>query len=333
MSNIRENIKKNQIIYQFIYGLYLLFLDTKKCINNYKHRQRRCSFGSEHPAKTFYVIGVTYTTAGLFAIVKSVFCHICYAYQKGYIPVVDMQNFKSQLSDTNDPGNNAWELYFQQPGGYNLKDISKSKNIIKSSSLPFPDGIEIGFDTPMNDDFHNEFAPLYEKYVVPTLKVDKYAKKKWEEVIGNKNNILGILCRGTDYTESKPSGHPIQPTAEQAVAKAKEVMSQYGFENIFLATEDKYIYNVFLEAFGDKLLFSGQKLYEGINGKKFLSELQVANYFEKWSNTVDYYSTIYILSKCDGLLAGLTCGSICAYMMSKEYRYTHFWDLGRYKNG
>ena len=331
MTNIKEYLKKVQIIYKPVYWLYLRYLDARKCINKYTHRQRRCSYGSENPDKTFYVIGVHYPTAGLFAIVKSVFCHICYANQKGFIPVVDMQNFKSQLSDNNDTNTNAWELYFQQPGGYNLQDVSKSKNIIKSSSLPFPEGVEIGFNTPMNDDFHNEFASLYEKYIVPTPEVDTYAKKKREEVIGNKKNILGILCRGTDYADSKPSGHPIQPTAYQAVAKAKEVMNQYGYECVFLATEDKRIYNIFKEAFGEKLLFSGQKLYEGMNGKKFLSELKVENYSEKWRNTVDYYSTIYILSKCDGLLTGLTCGSICAYMMSNGYHYTYFWDLGMYR--
>ena len=172
MTNIKAHLKKVQIIYKPVYWLYLRYLDARKCINKYTHRQRRYSYGSENPDKTFYVIGVPYTTAGLFAIVKSVFCHICYAYQKGFIPVVDMQNFKSQLSYNNNTNTNAWELYFQQPGGYNLKDISKSRNIIKSSSLPFPEGIEIGFDTSMNDDFHNEYASLYEKYVVPTPKVD-----------------------------------------------------------------------------------------------------------------------------------------------------------------
>ena len=330
MTNIKEHLKKVQIIYEPIYWLYLRYLAIRKCIKKYTHRQRRCSYGSENPDRTFYVIGVSYPTAGLFAIVKSVFCHICYAYQKGFIPVVDMQNFKSQLSDKNNTNTNAWELYFQQPEGYNLKDISKSKNIIKSSSLPFPEGVQIGFDTPMNNIFHDEYASLYEKCIVPAREVETYANNKREKVIGNKQHVLGVLCRGTDYTESKPSGHPIQPTAEQAVAKAKEVMSQYGYDYIFLATEDKRIYNVFLEAFGDKLLFSGQRLYEGMDGKKFLSEIKVANYSEKWHNTVDYYSTIYILSKCDGLLAGLTCGSICAYMMSREFNYTYFWNLGRY---
>lgn len=331
MNSIKEYIKKTQFIYKPLYWLYILYLDVNKRISKYRNRERRCSYGENHPDKTFYIIGFTYTTAGLFAIVKSIFCHICYAVQQGYIPIVDMQHFSSQLSDNEHKESNAWELYFQQPGGYHLEDISRSKNIIKSCSLPFPEGVEIGFDTPMNGNFHKKYAPFYEKYIVPTPEIATYANNKREKVIGNKQHVLGVLCRGTDYTESKPSGHPIQPTAEQAVAKAKEVMSQYGYEYIFLATEDKRIYNVFRDSFGDRLLFSGQKLYEGMKGKKFLSELKVDNYFEKWHNTIDYYSTIHILSKCDGLLAGLTCGSICAYLMSKGYSYTHFWDLGRYQ--
>lgn len=332
MSNIKENIKKIPILYKPLYWLYGQYLDVNKRINKYKHRQRRCSYGEEHPDKTFYVIGVPYPTAGLFAIVKSVFCHICYAFQQGYIPIVDMQHFKSQLSADDDyEKKNSWEQFFLQPGGFHLEDINRSKNIIKSSSLPFPKGVQIGFDTPMDDAFHKEFSSLYAKYIQPTPEVEAYAQKKLVEVIGSKKNILGVLCRGTDYTDSKPSGHPIQPTAIQAVEKAKEVMVQNGYQYIFLATEDQRILNVFKDAFGDNLLFSGQKLYGGMNGKKFLSEFKVSDYSEKWRNTVDYFSTIYILSNCDGLLTGLTCGSICAYLMSRGYSYTFFWNLGMYK--
>lgn len=326
-----EQIKKVGIVYKPLYWFYVRYLDIKKRITKYRHRERRCSYGDENPDKTFYVIGMTYTTAGLYAIVKSIFCHIVYANFKGYVPVVDMKNFNSQISDGVDSEKNAWELYFQQPGGFYLQDISRSKKIIKSCSLPYPKGVEIGLDTPMTADFHAEFSSQYKKFIVPTPEVLAYAQQKLESVVGNRKRVLGVLCRGTDYVESKPSGHPIQPTAEQAIAKAKEVMGQYGYDYVFLATEDKRIFNKFHEAFGDKLLFSGQKLYDGLKGKKFLSELAPTDYSEKWHNIVDYFSTIYILSKCDGLLAGLTCGSICAYLMSDGYCYTYFWNLGKYK--
>lgn len=330
-SLVVEYIKKVGVIYKPLYWLYVRFLYFKKRLKEYKHRERRLSYGNENPDKFFYVIGVPHSTAGLFAIVKSVFCHICYAIQQGYIPIVDMLNFKSQLSDVDKKEYNAWDLYFFQPGGYSLVDISKSKNIIKSCSLPFPKGVEIGFDTPLDIDFHKAYSTFFKRYIVPRPEIAAYAELKKETVIGNKRNVLGVLCRGTDYAETKPSGHPIQPTAVQAINKVKDVMKLYGFEYVFIATEDKRIYNAFLAAFGEKLLFSGQKLYDGMNGKKFLSELSANDHSEKWQNIVDYYSTIYILSKCDGLLAGLTCGSLCAYLMSNIYTYTYFWDLGRYK--
>lgn len=326
-----EQIKKVGIVYKPLYCFYVRYLDIKKRITKYRHRERRCSHGDENPDKTFYVIGVPSATAGLFSFVKSSFCHMCYAYRHGYVPVVDMQNFKNHMSGGGAIKSNVWELYFLQPDGFSLDDICRSKNIVKSCSLPYPEGVEIGLDTPMTADFHAEFSSQYKKFIVPTPEVSAYARQKLERVIGDRKRVLGVLCRGTDYVESKPSGHPIQPTAEQAIAKAKEVMDQYGYNYVFLATEDKRIFNKFHEAFGGKLLFSGQKLYEGLNGKKFLSELTPTDYSEKWNNNIDYFSTIYILSKCDGLLAGLTCGSICAYLMSEGYGYTYFWDLGKYK--
>ena len=100
---------------------------AKACITsyaNYKKRERIISKGSEHPDKTFYLISYDYDTQGLFAIVKSVLSHVMYALDKGWIPVVDLKNYKCQYQQE---GENAWELFFEQPEGYSLEDIKKSK--------------------------------------------------------------------------------------------------------------------------------------------------------------------------------------------------------------
>lgn len=327
--NIKQTAKRLGKIYEGIHGVYTYYLKCKKQIRQYICRERRCSFGNENPDKTFYIIGVPHTTGGLFAIVKSVFCHICYAVEKGYIPVVDMENFSSQLSDGT-IADNAWESYFEQPCGYSLKDIAKSKNIIRSASLPYPKGVEIGFNTPINQELYNRYHILYSKYIRPCEAVRIYLDKKYDMVTGGRHKILGTLCRGTDYTERRPSGHPIQPSASEAFSKAKQIMEDKEYDTLFLATEDQKIYDYFKEKLGDRLIFSGQKLYSGLNGKQFLSEIPVANYSEKWHNIVDYYATIYILSKCEGLSAGLTCGSLCAYLMSDSYQHVYFWELGQY---
>jgi len=329
IDKIKTSAKKLGIVYYSIYSIYSFYLSIKRKLHEFRCRERRCSYGDDNPDKIFYVIGVPHTTSGLFAIVKSVYCHLYYALQKGYIPVVDLYNFKSQLSDGT-LGGNAWEAFFEQPCGYTLEEIKHSKTVILSASLPFPKGIEIGFNTPIDNKLHLKYHVLYSKYIRPINKVASYSKIKADRIIPSSGKVLGVLCRGTDYIENKPIGHPVQPTKEQAITHVEKVMAEHGFDFVFLATEDQNIYSTFINHFGKRLLFSGQKLYSGTMGKKFLSEIPVASYSEKWQNIVDYYTTIYILSRCDGLVAGVTCGSICAYLMSERYSYKYFWELGRY---
>lgn len=328
------NIVKNQVkrlgfVYNGVHHIYTFYLSCLKNWKRFKCREKKYSYGDDNPDKTFYVIGVNHTSAGLFAIVKSISCHVIYAIQKGYIPVIDMQNFRSQLND-GVKQSNAWEAYYKQPCNYGLGDIKHSKNIVVSSSLPYPDGVEIGFDTTLDKNSYDKYHDLFKQYIVPNVAVATYADMKYASVIADKKQVLGVLCRGTDYTENKPVGHSIQPSPQQAIDKVREVMAEQGFEYVFLATEDRKIFDHFKHEFGDKLLFSGQKLYDGMNGKKYLSEIPVSCSAEKWQNIVDYYATIYILSKCDGLVAGLTCGSICSYFMTDGYEYVYFWNLGKY---
>lgn len=328
--SIKQTAKQLGILYDAMHALYRAWLNCKRNLHNFRHRERRRSYGEENPDKIFYVIGVAHTTGGLFAIVKSVFCHICYAVDRGYIPVVDMKNFASQLSDR-DSDKNAWELFFEQPGGYTLEAISRSKNIVLSASLPYPKGVEIGFNTVIDRALHEKYHRTFNQFIRPCGPVKAYLEKKYEAIMEERGKVLGVLCRGTDYTESRPVGHPIQPTKEQALQKVQALMKEHGFNHVFLATEDERYFNHFKQELGEKLLFSGQKLYSGMNGHRFLSEIKVDNYSEKWHNIVDYYATIHILSKCDSLLAGLTCGSICAYLMSDGYNYRHIWNLGVYE--
>jgi len=329
VSEVKRYVKKLGVLYNITHKSYTSLLCLNRAIYEYKHRERKSSYGSENPDKTFYIIGVNHTSAGLFAIVKSVFCHIYYAINKDYIPVVDMLNFRSQLSGQSSTIN-AWETFFEQPCGYSIEDIRNSKNIIISASLPYPKGVEIGFDTSINELFYEHYHDTFQQYIRPCKAVRLYVRDKYELIFKGKCKVLGVLCRGTDYTENHPVGHPIQPSITEALKKVNAQFMNVEYDYIFLATEDKKYYEAFKDFFKEKLLFSGQKLYQGMNGKQYLSEIPVADDVEKWHNIVDYYSTIYMLSKCDGLVAGLTCGSICAYLMSDKYEYAFFWNLGKY---
>ena len=79
--------------------------------------ERKC-YGKDNPDKTFYVVNSTSTKLGLYAYVLTFSGRINEALKKGYIPVIDLQNRKNTYLEDSEVGKvNAWEFYFEQPGG------------------------------------------------------------------------------------------------------------------------------------------------------------------------------------------------------------------------
>lgn len=331
-NTIKNRLSKGSLLYKVAYLLYYYGLQCRQKWNLFRHRERKCSWGNENPDKIFYVIGVNYWTGGLFAIIKSTFSHILYAVDHGYIPVVDMQNYYTYLSDKEHPkAKNMWEFLFEQPCGYGMEDISRSKNIIKSSSLPYKAGYGIGFDLDVHDEKFEYCRQKFARYIVANEKTQKYVSEIRNKLFGKNMRVLGGKVRGTDYTDNRPLGHPIQPSVDMFIEKAKTVMQDGKYDLFFLATEDKRIHDKVRAALGVQVSFVEQNLYEGTMGKKYLVQIHSESEATKLRGVLDYYATICILAQCDGLIAGLNGGTIGACLMSKGYDYLYIWNLGMYE--
>lgn len=299
---------------------------TKRKWKEWRKRERHYSYGEEHPDKTFYVICYDYDTQGLFAIVKSVLSHIMYAIDKGWIPIVDLKNHKSQykLGDEN-----TWELFFEQPGGYSLSDIKKSQHIIKSYYGMYPHGtydfyVDI-LDSPSK---YRPISKVYKQYIRPNAKTQSIMNSMLTS-LGIDNKTLGVLCRGTDYLLRKPHNHPRQPEPEDIIRDTKKLMEENGYDKIFLATEDVKILNLFISEFDDKLKYINQPRLKLANDKNFISDIDISSE-KKYEIALNYYTALYILSKCPAIIAGRTAGTLGAVFMSEGYRYSHFYNLGYY---
>lgn len=304
---------------------------SKKTIRNLFLREKRISLGNENPNKTFYIIRVDYEMAGILAIVKSTLSHIIYAKEKGYIPVVDLLNCECQYIDKSKPSN-IWDRYFTQPCGYNLEDIAKSKNLIISKNTQVPKkkyGIKV---TALYEDkmLLNEYRNYFKQNIHFNPSTMDFVNQKYNEIIGNKK-CLGILSRGTDYIDCHPKGHPIQPEPSAIIEKTEEIMETFDYQYIYLATEDKRIFDLFKKHFGEKLLSNNQKLISNTNNVKYISLLDYKNGLKSELDVLNYLSSLYILSKCNAIIGGCTAGTIGAYMMSEKYEYEYFWNLGFYK--
>ncbi len=298
-----------------------------KKIYDYRWRERLTHPGKEHPSETFYVIRRHANRAGLFSFFITNLGSIKYAVEHGYIPVIDMQNSPNPLLAPDEVGKvNAWDLFFQQPCGYTLNDIEHSANVILSSINPpkdYPDHPILGDEALIKS---------WQAFAAKNIKLNPDIIAAGDEYINanfGRRKILGVLCRGTDYTSSKPKDHPVQPELDTVISDVKSLLQEKRYDLIYLATEDIDIWNRFNAEFPDLVLSYQQNHYSTASGENIND---VANkVMSPRERNREYLISITILSKCNALLAGATSGSIGALLMSQSYEYYKIYQLGLYE--
>lgn len=147
---------------------------------------------------------------------------------------------------------------------------------------------------------------------------------------GEDNKILGVLCRGTDYVHCRPTKHNIQPTPEEMFGKIDEIMEEQGCNKIFLATEDGEIYQKFREKYGD-IIITNQKQYVEYQEDGLIGKVSYRNGIGGYEAGMEYLVTVFLLSKCNCLCAGIASGTSGAILLSEGYQYMYLFDLGYYE--
>lgn len=306
---------------------------ANRIVIHHKNKEMHVSLGKDNPDKIFFVIRRNASNVGLFSYVVTNIGWIKYAVDQGYVPVVDMQNYyNTYITQENIGKTNSWEYYFKQPCGYSMDDISHSKNIILSS-LDFsaarnPD--------PLSVDKFKSWQEYAQQYLAFSDEAESEIDDKEQELFSGKR-VLGVLCRGTDYTSTKPKEHPIQPQVSDMILKVTEVMQQQNCEAVYLATEDETIYEDFRNRLGDKLVALQTKRFKD-TGTANINELsdKIIDTLsdpakEKHDKGMDYAVTIGLLSRCNCLVAGQTSGTTGAMLLSRTYDYVYIYDLGLYE--
>ena len=164
---------------------------------------------------TYYIIRPRYSGAGLFWQFAATAGHIRYALSNGWLPVVDMQNYRTPyLSPEKFGKENAWEYYFEQPLRIGLEEAYSGENVILSTVErnmgPLPDTVMSFFENKNN--FLTECRMLVKLgllKVQPSLMKEILAIKA--KLFAPTDRVLGVHLRGTDYTSIKPKFHAIPP--------------------------------------------------------------------------------------------------------------------------
>jgi len=275
-------------------------------------RDKYVSFGEENKNKTFLIIRLSSPTIGLGAFVIKVATNVEYAKNMGYIPVVDMMSQNQYLEDGELGKVNAWEKFFEQPAGYSLYDIRKSKNIIITSETK-------SFSKDIKLDFLRTKPELQK------------TMREYKATLRKNGKILGVLFRGSDYANLRPYKHNIQPDLKTMILKVKEKIDEWGgFDHIYLCTEVQEAVICFQEEFQDQLFFYPQeRVSQDYCG--YLAEHKFKKENGSYFRGADYWTVLNALSECDSLIACPCSGASITLMLNKNsYRHTYVFELGQY---
>lgn len=294
--------------------------------------RKKIKCGNKNADKVFYVIRPrTDGIEGLLSLFWNVIRNIDYAIENNYIPVVDFQNYKTQYTMTKDE--NAWDYYFTQPSNYTLEEVYESQNVIIS-------GLEIIWykNSVYKADYSQYALDYLHQMVFKYVDYSDEVKRRVNDEIAKLNidmdNTIGLYLRGTDYIKLKPSGHPVQPTPEQAIKVVDEFMEQYDLPTVFLVTEDGDIYDAIKNRYGDKCVTPTFDSYiYGYKGDAFLScDKKIDEIAENaYERGMQYLIKMIIISECGYLIGGNTNGMWAANVFAKhEYRDKFIFDLGLY---
>lgn len=137
--------------------------------------------------------------------------------------------------------------------------------------------------------------------------------KEYADAVLGEKRILGVLIRGTDYLIVHKDGPRKMAGVDDMIPKIREWISTYGYEGIFLATEDRDILSRIRQEFGSlvKVIAQERHSVNDLSGHKLLSELEkdTASDYDRSvaESTVNYFYALYMLSRCAAFICSGPC--------------------------
>lgn len=257
------------------------------------------------------------------AYVNNVLSLIFYALYRGCVPVIHINQDR--------PFDNKWDWYFKQPFEVMNIDIS---------NFEFVECDILNHD--IRPDMQMIYTPASWKYRLFRLlshiflqlndQTEAYVAREIE-IIGSPSSMLGVLMRGTDYIKLKPKGHPVQPEPEKVISRVADMFSQGGFEAVYVATEEKRLYDMVGNAVGWKNVRENKRqYYDKIyyqSDELLIGKVRFDRENDNYLKGLEYLSSLMILSKCQTLVAG-NCGGTLYAMLLATYRDPYIFNYGVY---
>lgn len=293
--------------------------------------------GISNADKNIYLIYCNNAARGFFSLFNLVLDGLYFADYYHLTPVVEYG--RSTLYDEENGINgvlNSFEYYFKQPCNVSVADARNSQNVAfyeynhrKLGISNFNITIANSLDNPEEmDAYITSRAALIQKYIKFSNQVQDYMNDRVEPLFAE-YNVLGVHVRGTDFNMGY-KGHAVAVTPREYLEETQNAFRKGKFEKVFLATDEVSVIKMYEKAFGSCLIYhkdilrsqSGTALHFSGNSRKN----------HKYLLGLEVLRDMYSLSKCDGLVAGMSNVSLTARIMKRsngeEYNFLNMINHG-----
>ena len=286
--------------------------------------KREFYYGPRNPDKTFYLIKQPVKENGITALVSNVMGIIGMLKIKrpDFIPVVDLgvANDPNQFMGTS--GEDVWGMFFKQVSPTSLQEVYDSQHVVLDQNS------NLNMNPYLTEFvFSNQRAELiYGDELQYTDEVQAYVDQTLSGIFPKeKTRILAVVARGSDYLAPSVANFvPHGITAEETLEKAIEYVHDKDFDYVFLATEEQSYLELFKNSeLADRLLYVNQDRVDYSkeeNHDKLLIEIYSREKKDPYKRTLDYICVLEAVTRCDALLANVTCG-VVTYSLGRNPDY------------
>lgn len=293
------------------------------------------SYGDYAKDKWIYFINLDkqYNTNGFCSLLLYSLLHLAYADAFSFEPVVCWGENTLYYDKAFSTMNNVFEYYFENVSNVPVNKIHSCYRVTEAK----------GVDRDLFY-LHNRYEQVQGEIERLALIVKKYIRLKplikdefWDELCkftGNRNT-LGVHVRATDFNAGFDN-HPKVVTPKEYLETTKDICSKYGFDRVFLATDDAEVVCLFKETFGDSLYYY-ENSYRSLNGDPVhYGTKKNQREYHQYLLGIEIIKDIYTLGSCAGLVAGRSNVSECARIINKcndyEYKVVEILDKGINRN-
>lgn len=215
-------------------------------------RERDCRRNFQAGEPVYYIVRriMEWGGGGFFSNYFYAMSHIAYARSMGYVPVVDMQRYRTFYSEKAPilGTRNDWERYF--PATVSLEVALRSRNYILSpGSL-----LRTDFYPILEDDDSCSVDPEIQSRIFSLCRADVFPLRsvtapvdEWFQTRFGDSKVLGIHYRGTDKREAHV-GHRLAAGETELIQCAAEMCRRDGISKVFLASDEERVFRSLSEA-------------------------------------------------------------------------------------